>query len=774
MSARHRQQLVRLRPRDDIIYVSQNRSVLATERDGSINGGPERGLFFHQTRLLSKYQYLINGKAPVPLALSNVEQHSWLGYYIALSPNAGEQGDWEILGPGGKLAQRPIELRVSRFVADGMHEDLALTNFTPERVEFDFALVLEADFADTAETRLPRRLQEGKLTHAWRRSVDRTCELAFDYRVSHQFDHQGNRGSVCLHRGLIVRLEQCGSEPRWKHGCIRFAVALEPHATWRAAINFIPVLDGNAAVPLFAPGFAPTDNRFDTAQRVFLQESTRFTTPESETLTPVVVDTLERARADLAALRLHDLDQSERAWTVAAGLPIYIALFGRDSLTTAWQAGLLGSEIMRGTLPHMVALQGKEVNDWRDEQPGRMIHQADTGPLATLQFNPLARYYGSITTSGFFPVALSEFWHWTGDKESVRPYIEPALRALGWLDEFADLDRDGFYEYQTGSEHGVRNQAWKDSSDAIVSEDGAQVATPIATCEEQGFVYLAKLHMSEVLWWFDRKDEAKRLYHEADELKNRFNEAFPMQAEGFIALGLDPQKRQIRSIASNAGHCLATAIVDEAIVEQTANRLMAEDMFSGWGIRTLSSRHPAFNPYSYHLGSVWPVEQATFALGFMRYGLHAQVERLCRALFEAAAIFDARRLPEVFSGHQRDAEHPFPAHYPGANSPQAWSASAVFCLLQAMLGLYPYAPLKLLLIDPHLPEWLPEITLDNLRVGQATATIRFFRKENGESSYEVLEKRGALHVIRQPSPWSLTATFAERLKDALVSLRPGK
>jgi glycogen debranching enzyme len=774
MSVEPGHSLVRLGPRDDIIYVSQNRTVLATERDGTINGGPERGLFFHQTRLLSRYQYFIDGKPPMPLALSNVEQHSWLGYYIALSPNAGEQGDWEILGPAGKLGQRPIELRVSRFVGDGMHEDVVLTNFTPERVEFDFTLAIDADFADSAETKLQRRLQDGKLNSQWQRGPDEKWELVFDYRAEHHFDHQDNRGTASLHRGLILKIDKADSEPSWKRGSITFRVELEARGTWRASINFVPVLEGEPALPLFAPTFTAADNRFDSARRIFLEESIRFTTSESETLAPIVVETLQRARDDLVALRLHDLDRNERAWTVAAGLPIYLALFGRDTLTTAWQAGLIGNEIMRGTLPILAELQGKEINAWRDEEPGKMLHQADTGPLATLHFNPLARYYGSITTSGFYPVAVSELWHWTGDKELVRPFIEPALKALRWLDEFADFDRDGFYEYQTRSEQGVRNQGWKDSSDAIVYEDGSQVETPVATCEEQGFVYLAKLHMSELLWWFDRKDEAKRFYHEANELKKRFNEAFAMETEGFIALGLDPDKRQIRSITSNPGHCLATAIVDESLVEKTADRLMEKDMFSGWGIRTLSSRHPAFNPYSYHLGSVWPVEQATFALGFMRYGLHGHVERLCKAAFEAAAIFDARRLPELFSGHQRDAEHPFPAHYPGANSPQAWSASAVFCLLQSMLGLYPYAPLKLLLLDPHLPEWLPEITLSNLRIGEASASVRFFRKENGESSYEVLDKRGPLHVVRQPSPWSLTATFAERLKDALASLLPGK
>jgi hypothetical protein len=192
---------------------------------------------------------------------------------------------------------------------------------------------------------------------------------------------------------------------------------------------------------------------------------------------------------------------------------------------------------------------------------------------------------------------------------------------------------------------------------------------------------------------------------------------------------------------------------------------MLDDLFSGWGVRTLSAWHPAYNPYSYHRGSVWPVEQATFVVGFVRYGLHTHAERLSRAFFEAAALFDFYRLPELFSGHPRDEAHPFPAMYPQANSPQAWSASAVFCVIQSLLGLYPYAPLNLLLVDPHLPEWLPELTLRDLRVGQSRATIRFFRTEDGASDYRVLDVIGSLHIVRQPSPWSLTASFGERLRD---------
>jgi glycogen debranching enzyme len=307
-----------------------------------------------------------------------------------------------------------------------------------------------------------------------------------------------------------------------------------------------------------------------------------------------------------------------------------------------------------------------------------------------------------------------------------------------------------------------------------MDEGGTQVEPPIATCEEQGFVYLAKLHLAEVLWWFGAADEARRLYHEARELKQRFNEAFWMDDLGFLAMGLNAHKRPIRSIGSNAGHCLATGITDAALVRRTADRLMASDLFTGWGIRTLSAQHPAYNPYSYHRGSVWPVEHGTFAIGFTRYGLHEHTERLCRAQFEAAALFDYQRLPELFSGHQRDADHPFPALYPRANWPQAWSSSAVFCFVQALLGLYPYAPLHILLLDPHLPPWLPEITLRNLRVGNAVVTIRFYRTKDGSSRYQILDQRGRLHVIRQPSPWSLTTSVGTRLRDALTSLLPGR
>ncbi len=766
--------LIRLHPREDSFQVSQGRSVLSTNLNGFISPETANGLFVHQTRMLSRYRWLIDGAEPHAVALSNVEQHSWLGYYIQVPPNLAHGGNDRGSGEMSEASEKSVEVRLSRSVGYGVHEDVDLTNFTQKPTEFELNLEVDADFADQEETTQQRR-QFGELTRSWRRNQQGNWELLFDYVAHHHYEHQGDVGDPSIHRSIVIEIAKCGSPPRYSDNCISFHVSLLPFQSWHTCIRMHPQVEDEPAFPLYdCYAFQPTSNPWDVSRAAFLDQATTFTAPESRTLATVVVGALEQAKRDLVALRLHDLDRNPDAWVPAAGIPIYVALFGRDTLTVGWEAAVVSSQMMRGTLPVIAGLQGKVVDDWRDEQPGRMLHEAHTGLLAKLGFNPRARYYGSATTSGFYPVVLAHLWHWTGDKELIRPLIDPALDALRWKDNWADLDGDGFYEYLTRSTQGVKNQGWKDSGDAIVYADGTVVEPPIATCEEQAFVYVSKLHMAEMLWWLDRKDESKQLYHQAKELKKRFNEVFWMEREGFFAMGLDAKKRQIRSIASNPGHCVACGIVDESLVERTVDRLLAEDMFSGWGVRTLSAQHPAFNPFSYHRGTVWPVEHGSFAMGFMRYGLHAALEKIARGMFEAAALFDFHRLPEVFSGHQRDLQHPFPAMYPKTNWPQAWSSSAIFTIIQCMLGIYPYAPLHALFVDPHLPDWLPEITLSNLHVGRAIVTIRFFREKDGTSSYEVLDKRGSLHVFQQPSPWSLTTGPVERMVDAFSSVLPAK
>lgn len=744
--------------------------MLATNLDGLIEDFPRHGLFVGETRVVSRYRYLVDGKPPQPVAISNVEQHSWLGYYISPAPGA----KWKQDTGSGEMEQsseQTIELKVSRTVGLGVHEDIDFTNFTQEDAKFTFEIEIDSDFADQAETF--RRRQHGKLFQRWRRISSRRAELSCDYRATHAYAHQGNKGVAQLRRSLIVSIENAGSPASFRNSKLRFDVSLKGHESWHTCIKFIPVFDGKKMPPLYdCRKFFGTRNELDRKREIFLTEATQFRTNEDHPkLSSIVESALRQATHDLSALRLPDLDHGDRSWVTAAGLPIYIALFGRDTLTAGWQACLLSTSMADGTLRELPGWQGKVENDWRDEQPGRMLHEAHSGPLAALYYNPRSRYYGAATTSSFYPVVLSELWHWTGNKREVKVLIEPAIRALQWKDNYTDLFDDGFYDYKSRSSQGNRNQGWKDSGDAIVYEDGRQVDPPISTCEEQAFVYVAKLRMSEMLWFMGDHDLARRYFHEASELKKRFNDRFWMPDKKFFALGLDPHRKQIKSISSNPGHLLACGIVDKEFARPVAQRLLKKDMFSGWGVRTLSSEHPAFDPFSYHRGSIWPVEHGSFAMGMMRFGLMDELHTIARAIFETSTLFDYNRLPECFSGHARDEEHPFPALYPKTNWPQAWSAASVFAILQAMLGLYPFAPTNLLMLDPHLPEWLPEIVVRNLHVGKAVVSIHFYRKGKN-THFDVIDKKGTLHVLRQPSPWSLTAGVGERIKDVMESLVP--
>ena len=430
---------------------------------------------------------------------------------------------------------------------------------------------------------------------------------------------------------------------------------------------------------------------------------------------------------------------------------------------------MLSTQLLGGTLTELAKWQADSVNLWRDQLPNAMLHEAHTGPLSLLNYTPRAKYYGSLTTPIFYSIALAQLWRWAGNSAITEPLLDSALRGLRWLEEYARSPRHGFYQYQTSSEQGVKNQAWKDSGDAIVYDDGSQVPAPIAVCEAQGYLYAARMQLAQVLWEAGRREDARVLQNTAIEFKKRFNEAFWMEDANIFAMGLDGQGRQIRSIASNGLHTLGTGIAGLEQAARTVDRLFCEDMFSGWGIRTLSAEHPAYDPYSYHRGSVWPVEQGFFAFGLSRYGKHAQLLRLCQVQFELAGLFEHFRLPEVFSGHRRDALHPFPAFYPETNSPQAWSASAVFAMLASILGLFPYAAGEVLFVDPHLPEWLPEIAVRNLHVGESVVALRFFRQPTGQSGYEVLDMTGNLRVSRRPDAWALLDLLGDELRKQLAT-----
>jgi glycogen debranching enzyme len=750
---------VRLRARQDAVFTSRGDTVLASNPAGSIKGGPEQGLFVQQTRLLSRHRIALADREPLLAAGSNSRQDRWDGYLIV--PPPGDDGDEASLPQ--RASQETIELVLRRVVGEGMHEDIDIHNYAREPIRTTLVIELDADFADPEETK-GERVQKGRITRRWSKEDGYAHVLRIDYRASRRYSHGPERGTASLHRAVSIRVLHATSMPRRQGKRLLFDIALEPQAHWHTCIEYVAEIEGQA---LAAPDcqLRSGHNEADRTQSPFLQESTSFHSEEGESAAREVLETLEQARHDVAAMRLFRFDSGPRAWTVAAGIPMYVGLFGRDALVASWQAALLGPELLRGTLPLLAKLQGRRNQPWRDEQPGRIVHEVHAGPLAKLNLTPKGRYYGSMTSSSQFAFCVAQLWRWTADREAVAQLIDPAIGALGWVDRVACEGHAGFHAYKTRSRDGLENQNWKDSSDGLVDELGENVAQPAATCDEQGWVFAAKVAMADVLWAFGRKRDAQRLFRDAMEFRKRFNDAFWIEDADCFAMAIEPKGRRVRSVGSNALYCLSTGIADEALAPRVLNRLFKGDMYSGWGVRTLSAEHPAYNPYAYHRGTVWPVEHGPFALGAYRAGANDRVAQISRAMFDVAAVFDSERLPECFSGHPRDAAHPFPALYPAANAPQVWSATTPLALVQAMLGIEPHAPFGVLVVDPHLPEWLPTLRLRGLRVGDAVLDMRFQRTTDGATDFEIEKQRGKIRVVRRPTRWPDALQYGAGLRD---------
>lgn len=399
-----------------------------------------------------------------------------------------------------------------------------------------------------------------------------------------------------------------------------------------------------------------------------------------------------------------------------------------------------------------------------------MLHQARRGPVSLLGEDPFTRYYGDYTAPADFLIMLGLYLMWTGDRGVVEQLLPCARRVVEWMQRYGDSDGDGFLEYQTKSAHGVKQQGWKDSGDAIVDDEGMVIEPPIATSVVQAYAFSGLRMAAMAFAATGHRLEAAKLLRRAARLRRRFQPAFWMPDRQFYAMALGPDGDQVRSISSNPGHLLAAGIVPKDLGPVVARRLLEPDLFSGWGVRTLSAAHAAYNPFSYHRGSVWPVENASFALGLARYGCVDELHRLAGAMFDSTELFAGHRLPEVLGGVTRDPEHPHPGVYPTANQPQGWSASAIVLVVHALLGLQPAAPLGMLVVNPQLPPWLPDLRLEGLQVGSARIDIEFRRCRTGRTSYKVTRQDGRLRVVRQPPPQELGISVTGRARAAIGSL----
>ncbi|BAZ10310.1 amylo-alpha-1,6-glucosidase [Calothrix sp. NIES-4071] len=684
------------------LTINHGSTFMVTDLGGQINSEKFLGIFTDDTRFLSYYAFYADG-TPWILLRSTTPRYYAAQVYLT-NP--------ELTTEDGVIPKGALSLTVGRTVEGGIHEDIDVTNYSNKRVQFSLEIALRSDFADILEVQQGKFVRRGCIETRW---DEQRNELHTTYK------------NKDFYRSLIYQPLNYTSPPHCANGRVTFEVVLEPGESWHTCGNFILVLDKLTREPLNvcydSAVNTEVNSKLEHLNKQWVESVTDITTVNEE-----VYRIYKQSVRDLAALRLYDYDLGDDIWLPAAGVPKFVTVFGRDSLIASLQTTTIHPGFARGALKKLSQLQATTWDDWRDAEPGKILHEIRHGELAHFQKIPHTPYYGTADATVLYLIVLHETWKWLGDDSLLLEYRDTALRCLEWIDNYGDLDGDGFQEYKTRSSHGIENQGWKDSGDAIVYPDGSLVEAPKALCELQGYVYDAWLRMAEVFDALDERSFANSLRTKASQLQARFEKHFWCDDIGYYAFGLDKDKKPVKTIASNPGHCLWSGIVSKERARSVVEKMMAPDMFTGWGIRTLSAENPAFNPFSYHLGSIWPHDNGIIALGLKRYGFTEEVARVARSVFEAASYFASYRLPEVYAGIE-EKPGAFPVPYIEANVPQAWAAGSVFQLLQAILGLTADAPNNQLHVNPCLPNWLPEITLRRLEIGKSKVDLKFWRQD---------------------------------------------
>jgi glycogen debranching enzyme len=650
------------------------------------------GLFAHDTRFLSLLALTINGERPLLLSAGKVEYYS--AAFFLRNPVAGE------------LPQDSVAIARHRFVGEGMQDRLIVHNNAMEPIAFELALEFGNDFADIFAV----KDHDFALGDPERASLPPPAEAQFD-ADGNQFvledDHGDARTQVILSRSGHIEL-----------GKVRYWIQLEPRGAWDLDMEVVPSVDGEPIRPRTAKQrFGEERERVEASLSAW-----QLRVPQLRASWDDLYHSFSRSVADLASLRIHGGEGLGNL--PAAGMPWFMTVFGRDTLITCLQTLMFGPELARSALEVLASLQATEDNPEIDAEPGKIVHEVRRGKAAQ---NWFATYYGSIDATPLYLILLSEVWRWTDDAALVRHFHDPALRALSWIDDYGDLDGDGFIEYRKRSPTGLDNQSWKDSWDSQRFSDGRIAEPPIAPVEAQGYVYDAKRRMAELARevWRDR-ELSDRLELEADELRDRFNDAFWNESRGgHYALALDGEKRQVDSLSSNIGHLLWSGIVPPERVDAVVDALMGPDLWSGWGVRTMSAADAGYNPLSYHNGTVWPHDNSLIAWGLVRYARWAEAQRIIRRMMNAAGYFD-HQLPEVFAGLPR-AETPFPIAYPTAARPQAWAAGTPVLLLQQLFGLQPDRRQHLLRSTTPMvvPSWAGNVRLLGIRAFDRVWDVRF-------------------------------------------------
>jgi glycogen debranching enzyme len=699
-----------------VLAVKEGETFLYSDIEGNLDDRVELGLglYHRDTRFLSHYRLRISGREPILLSSSG--ERVYVSHVDLTNPDLYD----ETRPP---INQHTLNIRRIRAIRGRLYERIRIKNYNHQAVDLDVDLAFGADFADIFEVRGLSRSTRG--TYDPPTTSDRSIEFGY---VGEDRIHRQTRVEFGVRP---ARIEVQGDLVH-----VSFRVHLPAHETTTIPLVVEPVVGGEYPPP---GDFDEVVHALRHSYEEWERECTQIRT-DNEVFDQLLV----RGLRDLRAL----YTEMDGAGVLAAGIPWYVAAFGRDTLITSHQMLMLSSRPARESLQVLAEYQGKYNDDWRDQDPGKILHEIRKGELALSGYLPHTPYYGSVDATPWFLILLAQYFRWTNDLGFVKDMLPAAEAALNWIDQYGDADGDGFVEYLSRAPRGLRNQGWKDAFDSVMHADGRLAEPPIALAEVQAYVYMAKVRMADVYAALGDFERAVRLRDQATVLRRRFHEAFWMEEEGYFAGALDGEKQQVRSIVSNPGHGLYCGIIEPRRAQAVAHRLFEVDMFSGWGIRTMSKDESGYNPMSYHNGSVWPHDNALIAAGLKRYGFLDATNRIATALFDAAQYTDYMRLPELFCGFTRRTPSP-PVQYPVACSPQAWAAGAPFLLLQGMLGISAVANENVLTVNkPHLPPWLNEVELRNLRVGDSTLSL-VFRREGETTGFSLLSRDGDVRVVME-------------------------
>jgi glycogen debranching enzyme len=645
------------------VSILDGNEFVVSDRQGDLEATPTQnhGLFLDDTRFLSRWVLTVNGLRPKLLSVDDV------AYFKVQFFAAVATGTVYVDSHISVVRQRAVGGR-------GFSEDITVSNHSRKPMELEVRLEAAADFADLFEVK-DKLEKKGEL---FRRVTDH--QLVLGYRRERFERHtviSADRPAEIREDGLV------------------FHVRLEPQSEWTTRVEV-------TAQPRLGPGGGVAMVYERGARRdlgMSVQDWVAAAPKLISSWGPLEL-TYKRCLIDLAALRFRT--EIFPGALPAAGLPWFMAIFGRDSLITSFQALPFVPDLAVTTLRLLALLQGRVDDPFRDEEPGKILHELRMGEMTAFEERPHSPYYGSADSTALFLVLLEEYERWTGDAALARALEREARAAIAWIDHHGDRDGDGYIEYERRNEEtGLENQCWKDSWDSIAFADGTLAPPPRATCELQGYAYDAKRRTARLARevWGDPAWAAE-LERQAAELRRRFNEDFWIADRGFFALALDGQKRKVDSLTSNIGHLLWSGIADADKAERCVRHLLGDALFSGWGVRTMAATEGSYNPIGYHVGTVWPHDNSIIAWGLRRYGYRAEAARISRAMLEATELFP-HRLPEAFAGYRRAATR-YPVEYPTACSPQAWATGAPLLFVRALLGLDSDG--QHLIVDPALPE----------------------------------------------------------------------